>query len=396
MTDHTRYTHDSLDDPYALIKAILIAQRANEESEIKSRRMRSAWKKKREDAERTGKIITRSCPRWLKISENKESFLVDESRAKTVNKIFKLRLKGHSLNGITKILNDKKIMTFTGEISAWNPTTIEKLLGNKALIGTYVPSYRTMSKGVREIPGYFPAVITEKLFNDVQAVRLSPYGRDSNFNNPYLVNMFRSVMRCKCCGHSIMMSGIDGRGMGYYVCPMRRLHRCDAPAIRRDTVDAALVGTLVSSLDWLHGNFTDSNAIKSLETTLLDLQMKMNRLIDALQVAPDVEQLALKVKELSRELHYGEIQLRSLKSRHKAMFNLDVSGMDLSDGKEREKCRDYIGRKIEKIILDTSCGRCDVYLTNGVRIIDFPLLKKLDKQSFISSLEYIDGETLFF
>lgn len=47
LSDQTHYDESSLDDPYFLIKAILIAQRANEESEIKSRRMKSVWQKKK-------------------------------------------------------------------------------------------------------------------------------------------------------------------------------------------------------------------------------------------------------------------------------------------------------------------------------------------------------------
>lgn len=46
LSDRMHYNEESLDDPYVLIKAILIAQRANEESEIKSKRMRSVWQKK--------------------------------------------------------------------------------------------------------------------------------------------------------------------------------------------------------------------------------------------------------------------------------------------------------------------------------------------------------------
>ena len=54
LSDNTQYSEASLDDPYALIKAILIAQRANEESEIKSSRVRLSWKKKRDEAELNG------------------------------------------------------------------------------------------------------------------------------------------------------------------------------------------------------------------------------------------------------------------------------------------------------------------------------------------------------
>lgn len=151
--------------------------------------------------------------------------------AKTIKYIFKLRLKGHSLNGITKILNDKKTQTLTGNPGIWNPSTIEKILGNKAVTGTYCPSYRTMSKGVKNIDNYYPRIISYKIFQDVQEIRLTPFGRDKTYDNPYLINLFRSILRCSSCGCSIIMTGIDNKGMGYYVCPMRRLHRCSTPQL---------------------------------------------------------------------------------------------------------------------------------------------------------------------
>ncbi len=395
LTDHTRYTRDSLDDPYALIKAILIAQRANEESEIKSRRMRSAWQKKREDAEKSGKLITRACPRWLRVSGDGNSFEIIEEHKKTILKIFKLRLKGHSLNGITKILNDKCVITLTGETGRWNPSTIEKLLGNKALNGTYVPSYQTMSKGVKEIAGYFPVVIPDKLFNDVQNVRLAPYGRKNN-DNPYLINIFRSVLRCKCCGRSIIMTGIDNRGMGYYVCPMRRLHRCDTPHIRRDVVDDILIGTIVYAMDWFQHNYSLNGVVKQLEAQLIELQIKINRLIEALQLAPDVEQLAGKVRELNKELRSGELKLQAMKGKSAISTSIDIPLLDLSDVKNRERCREYVIKRLKKIDLDTVGGCCDVYMTSGIKLINFPLKKKVSQESLINSLGYIDDGYLFF
>ncbi|WP_170138754.1 recombinase family protein, partial [Edaphovirga cremea] len=195
LSDHTHYTIDSLDDPYSLIKAILIAQRANEESEIKSRRMKSAWQKKREEAEASGKIITRSCPRWLKMDHDGKSFELIPEHARTIKEIFRLRLEGQSLNGIVKILNDKNVVTLTGETGVWNPSTIEKLLKNKALIGINVPSYRTKANDIKEISGYFPRVIPDKVFYAASEYRKPPYGKDIHTDNPYLINLFRSVMK---------------------------------------------------------------------------------------------------------------------------------------------------------------------------------------------------------
>ncbi len=394
LSDNTHYNGDSLNDPYALIKAILIAQRANEESEIKSKRMRSAWKKKREEAEISGKILTRSCPRWLSVSENGESFEINDKHAKTINQIFKLRLKGHSLNAITKILNDKKVITLTDSVGAWNPTTIEKLLGNKALIGIYSPSYQTMSKGVKEISNYFPVVVSENLFHKVQEVRLTPFGRDKNYDNPYLINIFRSLLRCKVCGFSIIMTGVDPKGMGYYVCPMRRVHRCVTPPIRRDIADYNFIGILLKNLDALQLNPNTPNAVKQLESQIIETEIKINRLIAALQIAPDVTELAQKVRELSKELRDGELKLRSLKARGTPSSSEAIATLDLSVKQNREKCRNYAARHINKVILNTEAQRCDVYLMNGLKILNFPLTKRIHPDYFISALAYIDGDTL--
>ena len=396
LSDRTHYNEASLDDPYVLIKAILIAQRANEESEIKSKRMRSVWQKKREDAEYNGKLLTRSCPRWLRTTDDGKSFEILPQQAKTIKYIFKLRLKGHSLNGITKILNDKKIQTLSGKPGVWSPSTIEKILANKAVTGTYCPSYRTMSKGVKNIDNYFPSIISKKTFQDVQEVRLTPFGRDKTYDNPYLINLFRSILRCSSCGCSIIMTGIDSKGMGYYVCPMRRLHRCNTPPIKRDITDRVLVSVLLANMDYLQASFSGKNAIKQLENYLVDTQIKINHLLDALQVAPDVTELANRVRILSKELRDGELRLRTLRFRGGNATGEAVANMDLSNKINRVKCRNYALSNIEKIIINTSTQQCDIYLMNGLVIINFPLRKTIHPDNFISSLAFIDNNTLIF
>ncbi|WP_320337934.1 recombinase family protein [Citrobacter youngae] len=396
LSDRMHYNEESLDDPYVLIKAILIAQRANEESEIKSKRMRSVWQKKREDAEKNGKLLTRSCPRWLKATEDGGGFEVLPQHAKTIKYIFKLRLKGHSLNGITKILNDKKTQTLTGNSGVWNPSTIEKILGNKAVTGTYCPSYRTMSKGVKNIDNYYPRIISYKIFQDVQEIRLTPFGRDKTYDNPYLINLFRSILRCSSCGCSIIMTGIDNKGMGYYVCPMRRLHRCSTPPIRRDFTDQVLVGVLLANMDFLQDSFSGKNAIKQLEHYLVDVHIKINHLLDALQIAPDVMELSNRVRLLSKELRDGELRLRTLKSRGGNTTGEMVASMELDNKINREKCRNYALSNIEQIIIDTAMQKCDIHLMNGLRILNFPLRKIIHHDNFISSLAFIDNNTLIF
>lgn len=396
LSDQTHYDESSLDDPYFLIKAILIAQRANEESEIKSRRMKSVWQKKREDAENNGTLITRACPRWLKVKTDGDSFEVIPEHAKTIKLIFELRSKGNSLNGITKILNDKRILTLSGKSGIWNPSSIEKLLSNKAVIGTYCPSYRTMSKGVKSIEHYFPPVITKKLFHEVQEVRLAPFGHERNFNNPYLINLFRSLLRCSLCGCSMIVTGVDYKGMGYYVCPMRRLHRCNTPPIRRDIVDSILVSTLLAHMDYLQASSSGKNAIKLLEQDLIEIHSKINNILCALEVAPNVRELADRVKELSKELRNGELRLGILKARVGKSTGELIASLDLSNKNNREKCRDFALSNIERISLNTIAKKCDIHLMNGVAIFNLSLNKIIHPDNFINSLIFMEDNTLIF
>ncbi|EOQ0227961.1 recombinase family protein, partial [Escherichia coli] len=113
LCDNTVYNIDSLNEPYSLIKAILIAQRANEESEIKSSRVKLSWKKKRQDALESGTIMTASCPRWLSLDDKRTAFVPDPDRVKTIELIFKLRMERRSLNAIAKYLNDHAVKNFS-------------------------------------------------------------------------------------------------------------------------------------------------------------------------------------------------------------------------------------------------------------------------------------------
>ncbi|MED5738382.1 recombinase zinc beta ribbon domain-containing protein, partial [Enterobacter ludwigii] len=50
---------------------------------------------------------------------------------------------------------------------------------------------------------------------------------------------------CEACGNTMIVHAVSGRLHGYYVCPMRRLHRCDRPSIKRDLVDYNIINELL-------------------------------------------------------------------------------------------------------------------------------------------------------
>ena len=365
LCDNTVYNIDSLNDPYSLIKAILIAQRANEESEIKSSRVKLSWKKKRQDALESGTIMTASCPRWL------------------------------SLNAIAKYLNDHAVKNFSGKESAWGPSVIEKLLANKALIGICVPSYRARGKGISEIAGYYPRVISDDLFYAVQEIRLAPFGISNSSKNPMLINLLRTVMKCEACGNTMIVHAVSGSLHGYYVCPMRRLHRCDRPSIKRDLVDYNIINELLFNCSKIQPVENKKDANETLELKIIELQMKINNLIAALSVAPEVTAIAEKIRVLDKELRRASVSLKTLKS--KAVSSLgDFHAIDLTSKNGRELCRTLAYKTFEKIIINTDNKTCDIYFMNGIVFKHYPLMKTISAQQAISTLKYmVDGEVYF-
>lgn len=396
LDDKTHYSEASLDDPYALIKAILIAQRANEESEIKSSRVKLSWQKKREDAELTGKIMTRACPRWLKVSSDYTHFEVIEPKVRVIKKIFSLRKTNKSLTAIAKYLNDKSVENLSGKCGEWCPSVIEKLLGNKALIGICRPTYRGRAKGIKEIPDYDPKVLSDEEFYSVQEVRLSPFGFTSHSGNPYLINLLRTVMKCKQCGNNMIITSVSETLKGYYVCPMRRLHRCSSPAIRRDLVDSIIIDEILINLDRLQIESKHQNLQESLEKSCIDLQVKINQLVQALTIAPDVKTLADKVRELDSKLRKNETAIKVLRNKAKLDKIRDVKGLDLSLKEDREVCRRHAFKAFKEINIDTVTHRCDIYFSNGLVFKNFPVGKKYAVDNIIAALKFLDGNTIYF
>lgn len=396
LSDSTHYSEESLDDPYALIKAILISQRANEESEIKSSRVKLSWQKKREDAELTGKIMTRACPRWLKVSADYSKFEVIESRVKVIKKIFALRKANKSLTAIAKYLNDKSVENLSGRRGEWCPSVIEKLLGNKALIGICMPTHRGRAKGVKEIPGYYPKVLSDEEFYSVQEVRLSPFGFTSHSDNPYLINLLRTVMKCRHCGNTMVITSVSETIKGYYVCPMRRLHRCTTPAVRRELVDAIIIDEILVNLDRLQIETNQMSYMSTLEKSCIDLRLQINQLVQALAIAPDVKILADKIRDLDCQLRKNETAIKVLRNKARLDKGCDIKNLDLTLKEDRELCRRLAFKAFREINIDTLTQQCDIYFSNGLIFKNFPTGKKNHIENVISALKYIDKNTVYF
>src|ERR1700681_2249011 len=114
-----------------------------------------------------------ACPGWLRLSEDRTSFIFMPDRADIVRTMFELSIAGLGGYTIAKQLNAKKVPAF-GPSPKWDQSTIHNMLRNRATIGEHQPKRIRNGKRVPEgdpIPGFYPAVIDEGLFQAAQIAR---------------------------------------------------------------------------------------------------------------------------------------------------------------------------------------------------------------------------------
>lgn len=389
LSDSTHYTRNSLDDPYSIIKAILIAQRANEESEIKSKRQRAVWAEKRKQAAETGKIMTRHCPYWLKVNALGDGFDIIEEKAEIVRFIFQMRLDGRSFQKISQTLNEQGKENLRGKVAKWNSASIERLVKAKTVIGYLVPSYRITVPDVDEIPNYYPAIINVDDFNRVQRISYEPESRRNLNFNPHLINVFKGLMHCKQCGHSIILTGINTKGYGYYVCTMRRQHRCSSVAVRRDLTDRYLITGVINEASNMNRNLSKDTALISMKAKHIELSGKLRNIIKAIELAPDVSEFTRRATELSSEISQLKKSMADLQFERDMKSTAALDVLNISDRKEYQA----IARSFFKDIqIDGKSKTCDIYLHNGMRIINYPLTKSTGWASILDAMAYLEQD----
>ncbi|MGB9095610.1 recombinase family protein [Erwinia sp.] len=379
LSDNEHYKISSLDDSMHIIKGVLLAQRAHEESELKSSRMKEVWSHKRELANKSGKILSSACPRWLEVNSDRTAFIFTE-HLDTVKRIFKLRLDGYSMSNIAQALNVDLTPTFKNHIGKWNQSTVQQLLCNPATYGLKVPSRKTVVTGVEPIHGYYTVkgkgAILESDFNAVQQLS-SDKVRSPAGDNPLSTNILKGVLVCKHCSASVIMSSVTKGKMGYYVCSLRRLKRCNtAQAVRRDITDAAIVRGLIYKAErLLAGSSTEKANLKEFSAKRDNLVASRDMLVTLLldnRITQDnynsrYDGLAVQINKMSSEI-------ASEQQRISSSTNIpNVLSLNLDDKPSRVEMNLIVRKLIKKIYLDGNNKTCDIEMHSGYKLINFPL-----------------------
>jgi DNA invertase Pin-like site-specific DNA recombinase len=207
------FTKERVDsDLTALIIAIVYLSRANNESQVKRERARQSQQAARKKARENLTPITAECPRWLTLVKRRgvRRFVVNDDRARVVTRIFEMAAGGSGQVLISRYLNEHNVATFSGK-PRWRPSIVSHLLASQAVLGRFHPRLSTVEGGRRRrvpdpegpIENYFPAIVSEALFERARHGTNSRFIQWGRRDNPAYGNLIARLGRCAVCGGSL-------------------------------------------------------------------------------------------------------------------------------------------------------------------------------------------------
>ncbi len=295
LNDEKVYTKESLEGlPMDLIISILTFTRANEESATKARRLRAAWEAKR--AKLSSKTpITAKLPAWLRLGQDRTVIEEVPERVAVVRRIFDQAASGVGQHRIAAMLNEEGIEPW-GEGGRkgkfWHRSYISKVLSNPAVLGTFRPhvlafdGHHKTRRALDPVEGYFPAIITEELFQEVQALRQTRGApqRGRHANSP-VTNILAGLAVCSKCGGTMTRVQKGKRSRPSYVCTTAKSGAgCEYRSLRCDLVEGVLYQVLPERLQALDGA---TGKAAGLDEQVEGAQLRVDALVERCEVLLD-------------------------------------------------------------------------------------------------------------
>jgi DNA invertase Pin-like site-specific DNA recombinase len=303
--------------PEQLMMALVCMMRANEESARKAQRIGAVWQKKKEDAI-NGKPMSRFCPQWLKVEDDK--FVVVPAGAAIIQRIFKLSIDGQGAQNITKILNGEGLKTL-GRNCAWSAASVNRVLTSKAVYGYYQPHKGSQKKKTRKpvgdpIPNYYPAIVSEEdYYRCQQAMQARRHVTSPGIKRT--ANLFTRLAICPRCGGNMVAINGGPQSTMKFRCSNAARHVCVKAGIQYSTVEKAILASL-KEID---------------PKELIPTKNKNNETKVALAVAEGRKaEVASKIKTLKKE-----IKKRPIAALFDVAAELEEEGKELTQQIERLK-----------------------------------------------------------
>ena len=354
LQDDQEYDISSINNNSNLLSnSIYLMTAAHNESLKKSVRIKEALEEKREKLRNNEiKIYSAKCPLWVKLSEDKTTFVQIPEACEAIKIIFKKRLEGKGSYKIEKELNSdpdiwKPPVQGRNKTGGWRDSYINKILRNRKLIGEYQPhemKTKTITKNGKEeernipvaegdpIKDYYPKVINEGLFYKVQVLIKQngkfPGNGGGGGNKDKGSNLFTHVVKCGICESS--MQFVD-KGIQYLICDSKRRKNEVPITIKKDQkqIDAKIAAKLS------HRNIPDSK-VKTVDMVCTAKSVRYDEFeriffknfdeLDITTLLPDEDETTKLKKEKENKISENNFKLNEFESEIKKIIKMiDIS-----------------------------------------------------------------------
>lgn len=354
-----------------MIMSVVILSRAFEESQTKSLRVSAAWQNKRNNL--GVKKLTKVCPAWLKLSDDRTSYEVVAGRDLVIKRLFSEADAGHGSFAISRKLNLENLPTF-GPSKGWYDSYVSKILTNRAVIGEFQP-HRYID-GVATpagdaISGYFPQIISEDLFLRVQAERRLRLVDGAGRKGPENRNLFTHIAKCEYCGSPMrfLNKGPGPKGGFYLKCTSAvRKVGCVVIGWKYADFEASFLffvreidlTTTLKSAEAKSERLIFEERVRSINEKIRELESKRDQTYSLLGTVPN-DFLRRKLDEceadiISQVALKHEVEARLSKLGEIADFDADeiknlISGLQSGTGPERAARRAAVAKRLRTIVL---------------------------------------------
>jgi DNA invertase Pin-like site-specific DNA recombinase len=359
-----RYTAANIRQVGTWIPLQVSACLASEESRKKSDRLRDAWGDKRAKLADGHKMSLKG-PGWLRLSADREDWIILEDKARAVRRAFELAAEGRGIRAIAAALNEECPEGLAGK--GWSAPYVSSVLRNRAVLGEYLPHAGTCAKkgGVKStrkpagdpIKEYFPAIVSEPEFyraQDALDKRRGGGGRQKG-----TANLFGSLMINALDGHPMVIASTCGRKVFVSAGAARGVPGCPYRAIDYTLFERAVLDRLLelkpSDVLAKPAKDDDPMAVWSVKLTIINrnlatMQQQASAAEDVSVFVPILQDLGRQKKEATAALEKAKGASASREGDVLGETQSLVKLLDDAEGEERETLRRKIRAALRRLV----------------------------------------------
>ena len=232
------HEYDDKAEMIDLMRALIVMSRSHNENKARTDKVAQAWKAKKEEARRTGKVLSRRGPAWCVFNEETKRFDLIAERGRIIQRIFSECNDGLGITAIASRLNASTEEPFVKGSDGWHQGYVLTILRSPSVCGFYQPTLTANRPGQRmlriaegdAIANYYPRVVSDEVFHTAQAMiaKRNKRGGGKGRRGKSFPNILVGLGRCEeCSGTLILGSRANSTAVRHFRCYQQgRKHRC--------------------------------------------------------------------------------------------------------------------------------------------------------------------------